>query len=423
MHGSTIAIRPPDTAALPEPTTTVVIAPDTATVSPTGVLADRCSAGQVPTLVAYDVGSGDVRWLSCAEADVERAVIAVNDATVFAIERRANGADPTGGATRLIAFDPEDGSTRWDLDVSGFSVPAGPFDVSGVVVITAYESNGARSIVAVDSATGQIRWEAEASSADAIVQAEAIAVTESIVVVRSSGPPTGQDVSPGPPASPPPGVQPGVSRTVTFYSALDRSSGAPSWSARVATPADAGPSFGHAVVDGDRVIVTPGPVALDATTGAELWRNDENLGDAVPGAVSDGVLLVGGQDDPTTALDAATGELLWTQKGSTAYDDVWAVGDGGVFVVDTAAAELVAYGLIDGTERWRRPFERYSWPWHVSGGVLYAMWTNLDAIDTSNGSTVWATNYPSAEFPRMTGAGSNAAIAVVSLSSAPLAGD
>jgi outer membrane protein assembly factor BamB len=54
-------------------------------------------------------------------------------------------------------------------------------------------------------------------------------------------------------------------------------------------------------------------VALDATTGAEVWRysSREPATAVSPPAVADGIVYVGGQDGTLTALDGATGQVQW----------------------------------------------------------------------------------------------------------------
>jgi len=145
----------------------------------------------------------------------------------------------------------------------------------------------------------------------------------------------------------------------------------------------------------------------------------------------DGIRIEGGQDDPTTAVDAATGEQLWTQPGSPAYDDMWAVGDGGVYLVDRSTSSgprLVAYELKSGAIRWERgPIDPYGadvgWPWSVSGNVLFTIWSNLALISTEDGSTLWRTDYPKVEFPRMTGVRANGDTVFVAFSSVRSGGD
>ena len=183
---------------------------------------------------------------------------------------------------------------------------------------------------------------------------------------------------------------------------------------------------------------TPELVAYDAASGEELPNGGPagsgptlpiNTG-ATPPVLVDGIRLEGGQGDPTTAIDATTGDVLWTKPGSPAYDDVWAVGDGAVYVTNqlTASAAfsgpIVAYELTTGEVRWTIDADSTDvQPWHVAGGVLFAIWTNLAVISTRDGSTLWRTQYPSVEFPRMTGVRANSDTVFVAFSSVASGGD
>ena len=138
--------------------------------------------------------------------------------------------------------------------------------------------------------------------------------------------------------------------------------------------------------------------------------------------------MEGGQDDPTTARDASTGEKLWTQPGSPAYDDLWAAGDGAVYVSDGQGGLgprlLTAYELTSGEVRWQNePTAEQFLPWHVSNGVLFTIWSNLALISTEDGSTIWRTQYPAVEFPRMTGVRANSVSVFVAFSSIRSGGD
>lgn len=145
----------------------------------------------------------------------------------------------------------------------------------------------------------------------------------------------------------------------------------------------------------------------------------------------DGVRIEGGQDDPTTAVDVATGERLWTQPGSPPYDDVWAVGDGAVFVIDRTsvdATRLVAYEVDDGEVRWQLddidPYgTELGWPWHVQDDVLFTIWSNLALLSTDDGTTIWRTDYPVVELLRMTGVRADDDTVYVAFSSTPSGGD
>jgi len=368
-------------------------------------LAEQCSPAGTPALAAYELTNGELRWLRCEAGVGRRSVVAAVDGFAYLAEQVA---DATGaaGAPHLVAIDVANGEPVWEQDIA--AVPPGPFVASGVAVVGVQDAEG-RGVMALDPATGVTVWR------QAIDDAAPVAITDSAVVLRTAAPPAGWT---------PPVTDPGGS-TVAFFRALDRATGAPTWTAEIVTPLDDDAATFGATVDGDTVVLLPGPVALDATTGAELWRTNADLGDAVPGPIADGMVVWGGQDDPTQGLDQATGGLVWTMPGSPAYDDVWAVGDGAVYVVEVATAELVAYELEDGSERWRRPFDgiRNSWPYEVAGGIVFAMWSNLDALSTADGSLLWSTDYPPLDFPRMTGIAADGTGVFVALSSVPSAGD
>jgi hypothetical protein len=182
-------------------------------------------------------------------------------------------------------------------------------------------------------------------------------------------------------------------------------------------------------------------VAYDTEDGSELASADpppdqsidvHRTADGRSTVEVDGVRVLGGQDDPTTGVAASTGEVLWEKPGSPVYDDVWAVGDGAVYVIDRrsdpASPRLVAYEIESGDARWeRKPVDPYGtemgWPWHVAGDVLFTIWSNLALLDTTDGSTMWRTDYPAAEFPRMTGVRANAETVFVAFSSVRSGGD
>ena len=63
------------------------------------------------------------------------------------------------------------------------------------------------------------------------------------------------------------------------------------------------------------------------------------------------------------------------------------------------------------------------WPWYVDGNVLYAIRTNLALISTADGSTIWRTDYPDVEFPRITGVRANSDTVFVAFSTLASGGD
>ncbi len=183
-------------------------------------------------------------------------------------------------------------------------------------------------------------------------------------------------------------------------------------------------------------------LAFDAGTGNELRRStpaefasdvpaDADKGVETPPVIG-GVQLAGGQQDPMTGTDAATGATKWTQPGHLAYDDVWAVGDGAVFAVENDVVPdkptppaLVGYEVASGEVRWRHELAAYLWPFHVNGERLLVMWNNLQVLATDDGSMLWETHYaePRSGFPRMMGGATNSKSVFVSFTSEPSGGD
>lgn len=139
----------------------------------------------------------------------------------------------------------------------------------------------------------------------------------------------------------------------------------------------------------------------------------------------------GGQDDPLTGTEIATGTIRWTADGHPVYDDIWAGDSSTVYASasDPTGAQpgmwLVAYAIDSGEARWRVPVTDYSWPWHAAGGLVFAMWYDLHVFDAVDGTERWHTDYgePSGGFPRMFGAVTNDEMVFVSFTSVGAGGD
>jgi hypothetical protein len=172
---------------------------------------------------------------------------------------------------------------------------------------------------------------------------------------------------------------------------------------------------GYAKADGTAQPAGPDAPSPPTRTGPAPWPE------------VDGVRIVSPQEGPTSGEDAASGSNLWTQPGSSVYDDVVASGDGAVFVIDrqTADRTVVAYEVRTGAVRWRRDLGRdnYAWPWHVKDGRLFAIWDDIIVVSTGDGSVLWRTRYPEAEFPRMTGVDADGETVFVAFSALPSGGD
>ena len=115
------------------------------------------------------------------------------------------------------------------------------------------------------------------------------------------------------------------------------------------------------VVDGVAVVRSPdGDVrGIDARDGGERWRAAVV---GAPGAVADGVVLVGGQTT-YTGLDAATGAQRWTRTIADAAGEDWRpaertfmLGADSVFVLHVSTENRFGIAVLDartGRELWR----------------------------------------------------------------------
>ena len=324
-----------------------------------------------------------------------------------------------GGPPDLVALDVRDGSERWraQLAASWWGIPPGPF--LGVGAIVAPLDDAGLAIAGLDPGSGAVLWRIEVNE-----RTRAVAVIDGVVVVRDDS-----IVDPGPHPMTTDGNGALVAPTFSYeLRGYDRATGAPMWSTEVErSPADDDPMFSAAVAD-DTVVFTPGPRSLDASTGQLGWHAGDETPALPIGTIANGVVLIGTLDQPTTALDLATGEELWTQPGSAPYAGAFAADDDAAYLTDRA--DLIAYDLSTGAAQWRRPNvpEDYTWPWHVTGDTLFTMWWNLEARSTTDGSIKWQTNYPIGDqptgpTPRMISIATNTTSAIVTFYVGTLGGD
>ena len=205
---------------------------------------------------------------------------------------------------------------------------------------------------------------------------------------------------------------------------------------RWASCADGNASRSVRAVTDDAVYVrAPDLIALDPADGSVLVDAPDVPRSAVPppGAIEvDGLTVSGGQDDPVS-VRGPDGES-WTQPGTWAYDDVWAIDDDAVFAVERGgggglnSVRLVAYELATGDIRWEYAGDPYAeglWPWHAEDGRLFTVWNNLQVRDTGSGELLWKTSYPPSQNPdlRMAGVDADDEAVYVGFASAPSGGD
>ena len=99
--------------------------------------------------------------------------------------------------------------------------------------------------------------------------------------------------------------------------------------------------------------------------------------------------------DGVRALDAATGDTLWSNRDVAASYGGWlALGDG-VLVAHHQRSNTVAIDLRTGEERWRTPLSLRADPQIVAGTSAILLWEGtLGVVDTGDGTVRWSADRP-----------------------------
>jgi|GEM_PF-3583633 len=272
------------------------------------------------TVTALDRDTGAVSWAETVDGEVDRN----RDETALAL---ANGTLVAALGNCVYAFDATDGTVQWshhlDAELST------PTVADGTVFLAM--ANGA--FLAFDVETGDEQWRfaddvASISMANDSRKAPAVAPDGSAVYVTDG----------------------------EFLYSLDPAAGTERW--RVAASPYAAP------VAADAVYVTAHDAvrAFSPADGTLVWERtfDENV-DTAP-VLADGRLFVQHYPRGVRALDAGTGETLWTvdlaiadrrstlvADGDHLYVPLQSVVENGAGVLD----EVAALDPADGSERWR----------------------------------------------------------------------
>ncbi|MEO0677286.1 MAG: PQQ-binding-like beta-propeller repeat protein, partial [Pseudomonadota bacterium] len=173
------------------------------------------------------------------------------------------------------------------------------------------------------------------------------------------------------------------------------SAGAALWSRDLTPPAERSGQGGSSGLSygGGKLFVNSGfgeVLALDPSTGTELWVQDIDALGGASATYLDGRLYVAARDSVGWAIDADTGRVDWQINGTPGGSGYF--GGGGPAVTDEFAifpflsGELVATFRRGGVQRWnasvlgRRP------------GVAYSRISDLAADPVVAGSTIYAAN-------------------------------
>ena len=146
--------------------------------------------------------------------------------------------------------------------------------------------------------------------------------------------------------------------------AIRTSGGGQAWRVSLVPEGKSTRAFGGGLAsDGQRIYATSvfgEALALDASTGAVLWR--KKLGAPVRAAptVSDGTIYFTGSSNEVFALRASDGGELWKYQGTGGQATIAsspspAVAQGFV-VIPTTAGEIIAFTATDGLEAWSDAF-------------------------------------------------------------------
>lgn len=173
---------------------------------------------------------------------------------------------------------------------------------------------------------------------------------------------------------------------------------------------DANASGGGLAVEGGRVYATTGygeVVALEAGSGAVIWRQRLEAAASGAPAIAGGKVFVAARDGSGWALEAATGRIAWQVPGTAAVSSVTggaapAVADGAV-IFPFASGQVVALTADDGTPLWSASvtgqrlgrgygaLQDITGDPVVAGGVVYAGTAagRMAALEAATGARLW----------------------------------
>lgn len=138
--------------------------------------------------------------------------------------------------------------------------------------------------------------------------------------------------------------------------------------------------------------------ALDAGTGYEIWESQDDIGvdDNSAPAVANGLVYVGSTDGNLYALNASTGQTVWSypageiNSSPAVANGLVYVSAGSMYALDASTGALVwsypTFGIYCGNSRDCGP--------SVANGIVYALdfGAGFYALDANTGALVW--DYP-----------------------------
>ena len=151
--------------------------------------------------------------------------------------------------------------------------------------------------------------------------------------------------------------------------------------------------------------------ALDADTGEKLWSYDTGSWVQYSPAVSGGKVYLSARvdgDHRVVALDAQSGDVVWTAEEPRAFDAEAAPAVAGnlVYTAGDEYGEFHALDAATGRLAWSAPVSSYvkSVPTVLEGVVYLTVINTAYALDESTGEVIWSygtERYPAQDFPAL----------------------
>ena len=313
---------------------------------------------------ALDLEDGSTKWTRRVDNAVQSAA-AVDGDTVY-----------VGGDDGLLrALSESDGSGNWSVDTAHAAFENNPdaYDKASVTTDVAlgaggiYAGTDQSSILGVDAGTGEKRWQFALESP----------YTDQMVTTIRSTPAVADGT-----------VAFGVNDHDEVVYGVDARTGNGQWEFETGGTVERGPT----AVDGRFYVVdTIGDVYAISAGGRTLWETEiTGLTGGSP-AVGHGTVFVG-SDEGVTALDAETGEELWTTPETSHWvDSQPTVDDESVYAMSRDGT-LVAFGL-GGEERWTASVGGHASTSPVLAGERIVAGDRdgrIVALDAADGTELWA---------------------------------
>ncbi|HEY7478194.1 MAG TPA: PQQ-binding-like beta-propeller repeat protein, partial [Actinomycetota bacterium] len=217
---------------------------------------------------------------------------------------------------------------------------------------------GPRALVGISLHDGSVTWTVDRRFGPSVAPAAASVRGRTLVLFTEgfgTGPPS---ASPTPSPSPSPSSDDEGEQPPSFLTAIDAATQRPAWEAPVRLEAV---SRSGVTVDGGTAFLADRlgtVVAVDAADGEVIWSEDAGGPITAPLAVGDGTVVATVEGNRTTrarlvAFDAATGEVDWRHEvaGSAVFGSAPSIGEGAIYV-GFSDQTVRRFDLGDGTQGW-----------------------------------------------------------------------